>query len=231
MGGGGFGGPRMRGRGFGGNGPMGPGPMGPGPNGFGSPMRGRGFGNGGPRGPPHGGGWDGGPPFRGGPPRGMGGPPRGMMHGRGGGPPWGGPPHGGWNDDEEDFDDMEMGRPDMRHHGGPAGDLGGPSGDMGMLGSEKPNPLGIDLSGEVWVETKTEEGKSYFYNARTRETTWSRPEETPGVRILSQNQVEELTQQLAGNENKKGPEDGPQFGGMPPASYMPPPGNKKSSYF
>ena len=150
------------------------------------------------------------------------------MHGRGGGPPWGGPPqHGGWNDDEEDFDEMEMGRPDMRHHGGPPGDLGGPSGDMGMPGSEKPNPLGIDLSGEVWVETKTEEGKSYFYNARTRETTWSRPEETPGVRILSQNQVEELTQQLAGNENKKGPEDGPQFGGMPPASYMPPPGKKR----
>ena len=153
MGGGGFGGPRMRGRGFGGNGP----PMGPGPNGFGSPMRGRGFGNGGPRGPPHEGGWDGGPPFRGGPPRGMGGPPRGMMHGRGGGPPWGGPPqHGGWNDDEEDFDEMEMGRPDMRHHGGPPGDLGGPSGDMGMPGAEKPNPLGIDLSGEVWVETNVD---------------------------------------------------------------------------
>ena len=223
----------MRGRGFGGGGPMGPGP---GPNGFGPPMRGRGFGSQGPRGPPQGG-WEG-PPFRGGPGRGMGGPPRGMMHGRGDGPPWGGPPNqGGWNEDEEDFDEMmEMGRPEMRHHGGPPGEMGGPHGemggqpgDMGGPGPENSNPLGIDLSGEVWVETKTEEGKSYFYNARTRVTTWSRPEETPGVRILSQNQVEELTQQLAGNENKgRGPEDGPQFGGTPPASYMPPPGNLRA---
>lgn len=145
----------------------------------------------------------------------MGGPPRGMMHGPGGGPWGGGPPHhGGWDEEGGDYDEMmEMGgRPDMMQQ------RGGPS-------DESSNPLGIDLSGEVWVETKTEEGKSYFYNARTRETTWSRPEETKGVRILSQTQVEQLTQQLAGSEagsEQKPAEDGssaPPFG-MPPPSFM-----------
>ena len=37
------------------------------------------------------------------------------------------------------------------------------------------------LNGEVWIETKTGEGKSYFYNARSRETTWTRPEEGEGI--------------------------------------------------
>ena len=197
-GGGQFGGPRMRGRGGFGGPPMGH-------NGYGPPMRGGRGGFGGPRGPPHHGGW-GEPSFHG-PPRGMGGP-RGMMHGGRGGPWGGGPPHhGGWEDEEG----YEMGRPDMMHghHGGELSDTS--------------NPLGIDLSGEVWVETKTEEGKSYFYNARTRETTWSRPEEAPGVRILSQTQVEQLTAQLAGNEGggePKGPEDAPPFGMPPPGAFM-----------
>lgn len=47
---------------------------------------------------------------------------------------------------------------------------------------------GMDLSGEIWVETKTGEGKSYYYNARTRETTWTKPE-GDGVKILTQNEV------------------------------------------
>jgi transcription elongation regulator 1 len=125
-----------------------------------------------------------------------------MMHGGG---PWGGPPHqGGW-DDEGDFDDMRQGPPDM---------------------NDPANSLGIDLSGEVWVETKTEEGKSYFYNARTRETTWTRPEETKGVKILSQGEVERLTQQLAegeGGNQPKGPQDEGSGGagfGLPPPGFM-----------
>lgn len=47
---------------------------------------------------------------------------------------------------------------------------------------------GMDLSGEIWVETKTGEGKSYYYNARTRETTWTKPE-GDGVKILTQQEV------------------------------------------
>lgn len=49
-------------------------------------------------------------------------------------------------------------------------------------------PGGLDLSGEIWVETKAGEGKSYFYNARTRETTWTKPE-GENIKILTQQQV------------------------------------------
>ena len=38
------------------------------------------------------------------------------------------------------------------------------------------------------METKASEGKSYFYNARTRETTWTKPE-GPAVKIITQEQV------------------------------------------
>ena len=47
---------------------------------------------------------------------------------------------------------------------------------------------GFDLSGEIWVETKAGEGKSYYYNARTRETTWSKPK-GDNIKILTQQQV------------------------------------------
>lgn len=47
---------------------------------------------------------------------------------------------------------------------------------------------GMDLTGDIWVETKTGEGKSYFYNARTRETTWTKPE-GPTVKVITQEQV------------------------------------------
>lgn len=50
------------------------------------------------------------------------------------------------------------------------------------------NIPGLDLNGEVWVETKTGDGKSYFYNIRTRETTWTKPE-GPNVKVMAQDQV------------------------------------------
>ena len=45
---------------------------------------------------------------------------------------------------------------------------------------------------EIWVETKTAEGKVYYYNARSRESAWSKPE---NVKIISQDEVERMAQQ------------------------------------
>lgn len=42
-------------------------------------------------------------------------------------------------------------------------------------------------NGEVWVEAKAADGKAYFYNARTRETTWTKPE--GNVKVIMQEQV------------------------------------------
>lgn len=47
---------------------------------------------------------------------------------------------------------------------------------------------------ELWVETKTDEGKSYYYNAITRETTWNKPT-GPQIKIMSQSEVEAMNKQ------------------------------------
>ncbi|NXK95490.1 TCRG1 regulator, partial [Formicarius rufipectus] len=44
---------------------------------------------------------------------------------------------------------------------------------------------------EIWVENKTPDGKVYFYNARTRESAWTKPD---GVKVIQQS---ELTPMLA----------------------------------
>lgn len=56
---------------------------------------------------------------------------------------------------------------------------------------------GIEQNSEIWVETKTAEGKSYFYNARTRETTWTKPD-GPSIKVISQDQVEAMAQAATG---------------------------------
>lgn len=43
------------------------------------------------------------------------------------------------------------------------------------------------------METKSAEGKSYYYNARSRETTWTKPD-GPNIKVISQDQVEAMAQ-------------------------------------
>ncbi|XP_061384877.1 transcription elongation regulator 1-like isoform X2 [Danaus plexippus] len=154
----------------------------------GPPMRGRGFFRG--RGGPRGYGPNNGPNYENnwGP---MGPPPPGMM----GGPPPYGPP------------------PGMMPPGGPMGPppnmMGQPPpfGPPGMPPPNMPAP-------ELWVETKSDEGKSYYYHARTRETTWTRPQESPTCKVITQAEVDVMT--AAGQYpgmNQSMPMNGP-MGGM-----------------
>uniref|UniRef100_A0A0K8T1V0 Transcription elongation regulator 1 n=2 Tax=Lygus hesperus TaxID=30085 RepID=A0A0K8T1V0_LYGHE len=104
-----------------------------------------------------------------------------------------------------------------------------------MMGGGPP-PMGMmqppDLSGgEVWVEAKAGDGKAYFYNARTRETTWTKPE--GNVKVIMQEQLEAMAQAAATTQAMMGGPMGmpPPFGGPPPGFPggpppfgMPPPG-------
>lgn len=57
----------------------------------------------------------------------------------------------------------------------------------------------------MWVETKTDEGKSYYYNAITRETTWTRPE-GQFVKIMGQNEVEAMQAAKMQQQNQQQPD-------------------------
>ena len=46
---------------------------------------------------------------------------------------------------------------------------------------------------EVWVQNKTGDGKIYYYNARTRESAWTKPEGA-NVKVLTQEEVERMAQ-------------------------------------
>ncbi|XP_013099429.1 transcription elongation regulator 1 [Stomoxys calcitrans] len=52
-------------------------------------------------------------------------------------------------------------------------------------------PGGAPPQLELWVETKTEDGKSYYYHILSRETTWTKPE-GPNVKVMSQSEIEEM---------------------------------------
>lgn len=72
-----------------------------------------------------------------------------------------------------------------------------PGGNQQEGGPRPTNPLkqalGILDSEEAWVETKTPEGKSYFYHAITRQTVWEKPTD-PNIKIFTQQEVEAAVQ-------------------------------------
>ena len=116
-----------------------------------------------------------------------------------------------------------MGMPPWGMNGGEGeegwgGGGGGPNGPPGVPGASeekeegsKEEPKIDELTGEVWVETPAEGGKAYFYNAKTRETTWKKPE-GDNVKILTQEEVEKLTQKLSSQEGQQQQEQPPQQG-------------------
>lgn len=85
---------------------------------------------------------------------------------------------------------------------------------------------------EVWVENKTGDGRVYYYNARTRESAWTKP---VNVKVITQEQVERggesdlkpaITEITNGNNSKELAEADksvPPFagGGAPPFGFPP----------
>ena len=108
-------------------------------------------------------------------------------------------PGQGWEGGEGG--EEEYGEPEGRMEEGGGGD------------SNQQEDVGIDLSGEIWVETKAEGGKFYYYNAATRATQWTKPE-GPEVKILNQEEVERLQKKM-GEGEKEGAKPG-EGGDMPP---------------
>ncbi len=47
-------------------------------------------------------------------------------------------------------------------------------------------------SEEVWVENKTTDNRTYYYNARTRESSWTKPTTNANVRVITQEDVERM---------------------------------------
>ncbi|CAK5078666.1 unnamed protein product [Meloidogyne enterolobii] len=84
--------------------------------------------------------------------------------------------------------------------------------------------LGISVEKELWIETKSAEGKSYFYQSETRQTVWERPDASNAV-VMQQDEIQKAVDQSQREEKEQQMQQhhgaGPP-GGMPP--FMMPPG-------
>ncbi|XP_052745903.1 transcription elongation regulator 1 isoform X3 [Bicyclus anynana] len=187
-----------------------------------------------------------------GPPAWMNGPPPMRFRGRGygpGGPPMrargffrgrGGPRFGPNNGPNFDNNWGPMGPPPPGMMGGPppfcpppgmmppGGPMGPPPNMMGQPPPFGPNgmPPPNMPAPELWVETKSDEGKLYYYHSRTRETTWAKPQESPTCKVITQAEMESIAAAsqmgpggMGGSMPMNGPM-GPPMGG-PPMGMMP----------
>ncbi|XP_061905164.1 transcription elongation regulator 1-like isoform X3 [Entelurus aequoreus] len=74
----------------------------------------------------------------------------------------------------------------------PIGNLPPPPGMLfppGMPPVSAASSPAINPAEEIWVENKTPEGKAYYYNARTRQSAWTKPE---NVKIIQQAELNPL---------------------------------------
>ncbi|RNA12121.1 Transcription elongation regulator 1 [Brachionus plicatilis] len=106
----------------------------------------------------------------------------------------------------------------MNSPGSPMAQFGSPT-QMSNL----PKP-----SEEVWVENKTSDGRPYFYNARSRESSWIRPA-GPNVRVVAQEDLEKISSmnsqlQQASVKESEPKSDGQSFPPFVPGAGFPMPG-------